>query len=186
MTNPYSKAPDETESQSPDYKFGKYPPPPGYNYPPYDYRQPYYKQGTLVGFWSRFVATVIDGFIVGIPTGIITAMLSISIVSTNFQFKVFPEYTYNWGIGMLFWGLYAWFCYANFNGNTLGKRVMNIKLINPDGTKPTLQTFLLHYTVGYFVNGLIMSLGFLWVIFDNQKQTWGQKLFKDLTVTGNW
>jgi uncharacterized RDD family membrane protein YckC len=187
-TNQPHETPDGSGERPPGdvYFHGNYPPPPGYGYSPYDYRQPYYQTGQLVGFWSRFVATIIDGFIVGIPTGIVTAMLSLSLVTTNFQFKVFPEYPFNWAIGMAFWGLYAWLCYSNLNGNTIGKKVMNIKLINPDGTKPGLQTFLLHYTIGYFLNGLIMALGFLWVVFDNQKQTWGQKLFKDMTVRGNW
>ena len=71
-------------------------------------------------------------------------------------------------------------------GNTLGKSVMGIKLVNPDGSKPTLQTFLLHYTVGYFINGLVLGLGFIWVLIDPYKQTWGQKLFKDSTIRGNW
>jgi uncharacterized RDD family membrane protein YckC len=87
---------------------------------------------------------------------------------------------------IIFWGLYAWFCYTTLRGNTLEKSVMGIKLINPDGSKPSQATYLLHYMVGYWVNGLVICLGYIWATFDANHQTWGQKIFKDLTVRGNW
>jgi uncharacterized RDD family membrane protein YckC len=170
-----------------------YPPPPPYpGYPPHG-NQPYYiyprrleMAGELVGFWPRAVAVILDSIIVSIPSGIFYGILNA--ITRPFWNDYWPgsQYPFGWTGSMIFWGLYAWFCYTNLHGNTLGKSVMGIKLVNPDGTKPTLPTFLLHYTVGYWINGLVIGLGYIWAAFDASKQTWGQKIFKDLTVRGNW
>ncbi len=90
------------------------------------------------------------------------------------------------GASIVMWALYAWFCYTYLAGNTVGKKIMSIKLVTADGNKPSLQTYLLHYSIGYAVNGLVLCLGFLWALFDADNQTWGQKLFNTYTVSGNW
>jgi uncharacterized RDD family membrane protein YckC len=198
-----------TFTPSTDAGSGYSPPPPG-NYPPegnhstYNQAppppQPYYYnddgylpttnepapvvRSNLAGFGPRLVATLIDGALVGIPTSILYG-----IFAAMFRWSVdFRAETYypSWSVQVIFWGLYAWFCYVYFNGNTVGKMIMNLKLVTADGSKPSLATYVLHYTVGYWLNGLIAVLGFIWVLFDAQKQTWGQKLFKDYTVFGKW
>lgn len=184
---PYGGFPPPGQNYTPPgYNYRPGPPPP-YTPPPYDYRPPYgypsREEGQLAGFWPRFVATLLDGFIIGIPSSIFYGLFALSWVSDRW---IFGNYPGSWGVSMIGWGLYALFCYHVLNGNTLGKSVMGIKLVNPDGSKPTLATFLLHYTVGYVINGLVFCLGFLWVLFDPYKQTWGQKLFKDSTVCGKW
>lgn len=156
-------------------------------FPPYSYEPPLVTAN--VGFWSRAVALFIDSLIVGIPTGLFYGFL-------NLIFRPFwndwsgvgfsSHYPFGWTTSIIFWGLYAWLCYTYLNGNTLGKTVMGLKLINPDGSKPTMSTFILHYSIGYWLNGLVICLGYLWAVFDPYHQTWGQKLFKDLTVRGQW
>lgn len=176
----------------PEFRSGPIPPP-YRGYPPYGNR-PYYNPyqtevyGELVGFWPRAIALMLDSIIVSIPSGIFYGILNGIMRPFWNEWGNWPpsQYSFGWTGSIIFWGLYAWFCYTNLRGNTLGKSVMGIKLVNPDGTKPTMQTFLLHYTIGYWLNGLIIGLGYIWAIFDNSKQTWGQKLFKDLTVRGNW
>ena len=139
-----------------------------------------------MGFWPRFVATLIDSILVSIPSSLAYGLLFLTTLGWTFDRNWSWQFGPSWGTSVIVWGLYAWFCYSYLNGNTLGKKVMGIKLVNPDGSKPTLATFVLHYTIGYLVNGVAICLGYLWVIFDPYRQTWGQKLFKDSTVTGSW
>ena len=158
-----------------------------YNYRPYYYTTPVVA-GELVGFWPRAFALFIDSIIISIPSGIFYGLLNILI---NPFWNTWgnwpgPQYPFGLSASVIFWGLYAWFCYTNLHGNTLGKSVMGVKLINVDGSKPTLGTYLLHFTIGYWINGMVLCLGYLWVAFDANKQTWGQKIFKDYTVRGNW
>jgi uncharacterized RDD family membrane protein YckC len=168
-----------------------YPSPPIPGNTPNGYQPYYYPQkraGELVGFWPRAIALLIDSLIISIPTGIFNGLLNVLIHPFWNDWGNLPasQYTFGWSTSIIFWGLYAWFCYTNLRGNTLGKSVMGVKLINPDGSKPSLQTYLLHFTVGYWINQVVLCLGYIWAIFDTNKQTWGQKIFKNLTVRGNW
>lgn len=172
-----------------------YPPPPPpvpgnvpYGYRPYNYDNNPIVAGELVGFWPRAVALIIDSIIVSIPTGIFYGMLNVLVHPFWNDWGNFPGPQYPFGLSssIVFWGLYAWFCYTSLRGNTLGKSVMGLKLINADGTKLSFTTYMLHFTVGYWLNGLIICIGYLWAVFDANNQTWGQKLFKDYTVRGNW
>jgi uncharacterized RDD family membrane protein YckC len=210
MNNLPFSPPNLNTDQNPDQPPVVYNPPPVQAYPPgvqpysnysptpipvntpYGYYPPYYNRpviaGELVGFWPRAIALIIDSFIISIPTGIFNGVVNLIIHPFWNDWGNWPasQYTFGWSTSMIFWGLYAWFCYANLRGNTLGKAVMGIKLVNQDGTKPSLQAFLLHFTVGYLANQAVLCLGYIWAIFGTNKQTWGQKIFKDLTVRGNW
>lgn len=174
---------------SPYANYSSPPPIPGYT--PYGY-QPYHhrpdRTGDLVGFWPRAVALFIDSLIISIPTAIFNGVLNAMIqpLWNDWGTWTASQYTFGWSSTMIFWGLYAWFCYTNLRGNTLGKSVMGIKLINQDGSKPSLPTFLLHFTVGYWINQAVFCLGYIWSIFEPNKQTLGQKVLKDLTVRGKW
>ncbi len=190
----------------------RYTPPEGYtpNYPPpppegyRDYNQPGYPPPytNMYGYQmgqtrvetapatTRLLAYLIDSLIVGIPAGIINGLFALIFSLAGLAF-------WNWNMGALniqigsgftalFWGIYAYFCYFYFGGNTLGKKIMGIRVVNEDGSKPSATTFILHFSVGYFLNGLIFGLGYLWALWDANGQTWGQKVFRTRTVAGNW
>ncbi|HEX2909717.1 MAG TPA: RDD family protein [Chloroflexia bacterium] len=173
----------------PRYNYGAPPPPtqPPYGYQPYGYGGPV-TEANLASVGKRFIALIIDSIIVNIPTSILYAILAAIIhpVWGGWGEWDAPNYPFRWSASIVFWGLYAWFCYMSLHGNTLGKSVMGIKLVNQDGTKPSMQTFILHFTIGYWINGLVLGIGFIWAIFDPGKQTWGQKVFRDSTVMGTW
>jgi uncharacterized RDD family membrane protein YckC len=215
MSNLPFSPPELNHNQNPDRPPTAYSPPPGQSYPPgtplnpnnppppfppplpgntpYGYRPYYYNYtpavaGELVGFWPRAIALIIDSIIIGIPTGIFNGFLNLMVHPFWNDWGGWPasQYTFGWSTSIIFWGLYAWFCYTNLRGNTLGKSVMGIKLVYADGSKPSLQTYILHFSIGYWINQAVLLLGYIWAIFDANKQTWGQKIFKDYTVRGNW
>jgi hypothetical protein len=57
----------------------------------------------------------------------------------------------------------------------VGKMTVGIKVVGADGQPPTGGRALLRY-VGYALSGLVLSLGFLWVIFDRKRQGWHDKI----------
>jgi hypothetical protein len=63
----------------------------------------------------------------------------------------------------------------------MGKMAVGIKIVGPDGQPPSLVKAVLRY-IGYFVSGVALSLGFLWVAFDRKRQGWHDKLANTYTV----
>ena len=71
----------------------------------------------------------------------------------------------SWGIVNLvyFIGLWAW------RGQTLGQMVVNVQVVQTDGTPVDLRTAVLRF-LGYIVCYLTLGIGFLLVAFDERKQ----------------
>jgi uncharacterized RDD family membrane protein YckC len=53
--------------------------------------------------------------------------------------------------------------------------IMGLKIVTVDGGKLTIGKAVLRI-VGYFVSSIIVYLGFLWVIWDKDKQGWHDKI----------
>lgn len=74
----------------------------------------------------------------------------------------------------IFSGLY--FIYFTFNqGATPGKKVMGLMVIRRGLKKPNLWQTIIRETAGKWVSG-IFYLGYIWMLFDKDKQTWHDKL----------
>lgn len=56
--------------------------------------------------------------------------------------------------------------------------VVNRQTLQPVG----FWTMLIRETLGKFLSGLILSLGYLWILFDDNKQGWHDKLVDTLVV----
>lgn len=104
---------------------------------------------------TRFVAIIIDGFILGLITSIL--------------FGAGGEV--GAGISFLVGILYNWYFWTRQNGQTPGKKVMNLQVIKADGTELSDVDALIR-AVGYYVSGLVGGLGYIWALFDNENRTW--------------
>ena len=60
-------------------------------------------------------------------------------------------------------------------GTTVGKMVMGIKLINNQGDKVGLWDSLVRW-IGYYLSVTFLFIGFLWSLFDQDSQTWHDKI----------
>jgi uncharacterized RDD family membrane protein YckC len=103
------------------------------------------------GFWTRFAAVFIDGLILLIPSLIL-------------------------GFGHRFGGtvvnfLYDWLLIAYWNGQTVGKRALGVRVARPDGSPVDLGVAAARAGMK-IVSGLALGLGFLWAAWDPQKRTW--------------
>ena len=103
-------------------------------------------------FWSRFAALLIDAVILIIPG---------AIFGVGFRYAG----------GFLVTFLYHWLMIAYWNGQTLGKRALNIRILRPDGSSVDAGTAAARSGIR-IVSTLALGLGFLWAAWDPEKRTW--------------
>jgi uncharacterized RDD family membrane protein YckC len=68
--------------------------------------------------------------------------------------------------------------YTYFHGNTgqtPGKMICKLKVVRVNGEPLGYGKAFLRW-IGYIVSWVVFALGFLWVIFDRQKQAWHDKI----------
>lgn len=65
---------------------------------------------------------------------------------------------------------------------TPGKMALKIKVVDENGNKPTLVAVLIRETIGKFVSGIILFIGYLMVLFDSKKQALHDKFAKTNVV----
>jgi uncharacterized RDD family membrane protein YckC len=117
--------------------------------------------GPAAGFWRRFGAVIVDGILLGV-------------VSTILQFIIGK----NGGSGLGFLIGLAYFTY--FHGSTgqtpgdaaLGIRVVDVRdnLGQPIGYGRAFLRWLVS-----LVSAIVIFIGYLWMLWDPQKQTWHDK-----------
>ena len=62
---------------------------------------------------------------------------------------------------MLLLALTNFVIFPMFSGQSIGKMLTGIRIVNKNGTPPTFVQLLLRHTVGYFLTALTLGLGFL-------------------------
>ncbi|HEX2038760.1 MAG TPA: RDD family protein [Acidimicrobiales bacterium] len=113
--------------------------------------------GPRASIGVRFVAALIDGIILGIAVRILQAVLG------------FPAGT---AVGVLLGIAYFAYFEGQPAGQTLGKRAMNIRVIDfatggsLDSSKALVRSLVRE------VSGLACAIGFIWALFNPEKQTW--------------
>jgi uncharacterized RDD family membrane protein YckC len=145
------------------------PPPPGPPPPPQGAPPGYTVYGEhasgvsapRAGFWIRFAAAVVDGIIYGIPTTIVVAILGLGQGGQQ-------------GLGLVV-GLVYFTLQEGTTGQTVGKRLCGIKVVDAQsGGQIDQGRAAVRYIVS-IVSGLVCLLGYLWMLWDSNKQTWHDK-----------
>ena len=104
-------------------------------------------------FWSRFAAWLIDTIVLIVPGFLI------GVGGRGFAG------------GFVIGFLYHWLMIAYWDGYTLGKRALNIRVTRPDGS--AVDSAVAAARSGMrLVSGLAIGLGFLWAAWDPEKRTW--------------
>jgi uncharacterized RDD family membrane protein YckC len=118
------------------------------------------------GFAIRFVSAIIDAII-----------LSLIGIFWRRGAPIYGRQLFSTLAG----ALYSILLWVNWNGQTIGKRAMGIKVVKEDGTKLEYQDAIIRYLC-YFVSAVPLLLGFFWVIWDSKKQGWHDKIAKTLVI----
>jgi uncharacterized RDD family membrane protein YckC len=124
-----------------------------------------------MGFWIRLAAAILDGLIV---FGVLCIIGPLIYILMHRASVFTPLY-------FLLPFLYYWL-FTGLRGQTLGKMVCGIKVVNAEGSAPGLVFALLRELPGKILATIPVYLGYLWIIWDGQKQGWHDKIANTYVV----
>jgi uncharacterized RDD family membrane protein YckC len=78
--------------------------------------------------------------------------------------------------------LFNWVYLCVRDGQSLGQRLIGIRVVREDGAPLTYKTAVVRHIVGYPLAILVAGLGILWMLFDARQQGWHDKLARTLVV----
>lgn len=145
-----------------------YPPPPPPAYPPPPPPGPAAgPSGPRANFGTRLAAVLIDGVLLALVGLVLTAVAS----------EAFAQ-AVNLLLGLAYYG----YLEGSPSGQTVGKRAMNIRVIDfATGGAIGPGRAIIRY-VARILSALPCLLGFLWMLWDAEKQTWHDKLATAVVV----
>jgi uncharacterized RDD family membrane protein YckC len=117
------------------------------------------------GFWRRFVSAFIDGLVIGVVSGILRVILG------------------NTGEGLGFLIGAAYFTYFHGStGQTPGDAALSIRVIDLQAGGPIGYPRAFIRWLVSIVSALVFLLGYLWMLWDPEKQTWHDKAAGSVVV----
>jgi uncharacterized RDD family membrane protein YckC len=111
------------------------------------------------GFWIRMGALLIDIVLISVIVGTLDLSGETFIVALA-------------GYGALMWKL---------KGTTIGGLVCGLKVVRRDGAEINWDTAIVR-ALGCFLSMIVAGLGFLWIVFDEDRQAWHDKIAGTLVV----
>jgi uncharacterized RDD family membrane protein YckC len=121
--------------------------------------------GEAAGFWRRFGAAVIDALVVVVVEFILKAVLDNAGVALSFVFS-FGYYTY----------------FHGRTGQTPGDAALGIRVVDIDSGEVIGYGRAFGRALVSIVSGLVIAIGYLWMLWDPRKQTWHDKAVSSLPV----
>ncbi len=132
-------------------------------------------EGRVAGFISRFVAFSIDAVLLVI----LIAALSWVVKQVEVLFETFLPRDFDLGgsfliavpfiISVYYIGSWA------LTGATIGKWFLGLRVVRADGNPPTIARSLIRF-VGYGLSAIVFFLGYIWVLFDEERRAWHDEL----------
>jgi uncharacterized RDD family membrane protein YckC len=141
----------------------------------------------FAGFWRRFVAYMIDGFILTIVFIILMIVAAVAYfagaMSGNNQVWLSqltdPERLAALSLWISLFSILlniAYFTYFHGStGRTPGKMLLGLQVVSVAGAPISFGIAFLR-SVGYLVSSIVFCLGFIWIGFDKKKQGWHDKM----------
>jgi uncharacterized RDD family membrane protein YckC len=138
-------------------------------------------QVRVAGFWRRLAATIVDGIVLSsvmLVLGTVTAIALGHPLPRPGQLG--PDYVVDMAVNggglaealLLLSAAVAFayfFLFTALRGQTFGKHLMHVKVIDAYGERPSLWRALLR-TLAYLPSLALLALGFLWIGFDREKR----------------
>jgi uncharacterized RDD family membrane protein YckC len=124
--------------------------------------------GPRAGFWIRFGGLLLDGLVVGIPLNIVLFAVDSFVLRQAVSIAV--------GVA------YAVYFIGSPSGQTVGMKVCSIRVIDTQTGGPIDYGRALIRYVMAFVSGAACLIGYLWMLWDPEKQTWQDKVANTYVV----
>lgn len=122
--------------------------------------------GPRAGFWRRFAAAFLDGIIFAVLYFILVAAAK----------------GVGYGIVILLAIAYYTYLEGGPRGQTLGKRALGIRVIDFETGGPIGYGRAFIRYIGRIVSALVIYIGYLWMLWDSEKQCWHDKFANDVVV----
>ncbi len=121
--------------------------------------------GPRASFGERLLAAIIDGVVVGLATGILGR---IGILGSLVGFVV----------------SYGYYVYleGSPSGQTIGKRAMSIRVVGMQTGQTIGYAGAFIRVIGKIVSSIACLLGYFWMLWDPEKQTWHDKFADSVVV----
>ena len=121
--------------------------------------------GPRASFGERLIAAIIDGVVVGLATGILGR---IGILGSLVGFVV----------------SYGYYVYleGSPSGQTIGKRAMSIRVVGMQTGQSIGYAGAFIRVIGKIVSSIACLLGYFWMLWDPEKQTWHDKFANSVVV----
>jgi len=147
-------------------------------------------QGYYAGFISRAVAIIIDFAIITLVSAVVIGAMSVFFDLPSVQRFIRWLNSVLPGSDQIFIGLtstrfagffYLLFMYLYFifffstTGQTVGKAVMGLRVITTDGKRMGVKRSFIR-TLCYTLSLMPLGLGFLWVLGEDRRRAWHDKL----------
>ena len=121
------------------------------------------------GFGRRLGAAIIEvvlGFVVIVIAAIIDAAAGSAPVLTL--------------LALLGWLIFVLVLWAQ--GLSPGKMILGLRVVNATGEPAGFWRMALRETIGKFVSGIVLYLGYFWIIWDKDQQGWHDKIADTVVV----
>lgn len=126
-----------------------------------------HRVGPRAGFGQRLLAVLIDSIVLGV----VGALLVLVLGDAAGQ-----------GLNIVLGAAYFIALEGSASGQTVGKRAMGIRVIDFDTGGPVGYGRAAIRYIGRFLSGIVFALGYLWMLWDQQKQTWHDKMATTVVV----
>jgi len=138
------------------------------------------------GFGGRFVAYLIDNILVGLIYTVMFSCLFFPGVLLGESDDAYVVVMICLGCLISVVAFAIHFVYFGYfwskRGQSPGKMLMNIEVLKQDGSMMSFFEAGLRGTFGYWLSSLIFYIGFLWALFDENGETWHDKILSTQVV----
>jgi len=143
---------------------------PGYGQQPYGYGGA--PQGSLADWPLRVGGTLIDGLLIAVPY-----MIGLWLGDATSSIVALPFFIVALGVGI--WNIVV---KQGTTGQTVGKGVVKIKLVDAATGQPVgpLKAFVRQLT--HILDSCSFYIGYLWPLWDSKKQTFADKINNTLVI----
>ncbi|MFI5206276.1 MAG: RDD family protein, partial [Candidatus Paceibacterales bacterium] len=121
------------------------------------------------GFWIRVAASFVDSFVIATPLLLLFLLFGFFLPKDSALSSLA-----NILFTIVFWAVDIYF--VTKYGAAPGKMFFGLKIVTADGKYPGIKKALLREILGKIISGLLLNLGYLWVVFDKQKQGFHDKI----------
>ena len=123
--------------------------------------------GPRANFGQRLLASLVDSVLLGILGSLIRALMDDQVAS---------------GINFLIGLAYIVYLEGSPSGQTVGKKLLNIRVVDFDTGGPIGYGRAAIRYVGRILSAIPCLLGYFWMLWDKERQTWHDKLSTSVVV----